>query len=402
VAVQLVSEGSAAFKATARRYSICSADADDAYQRGLEILITKAPTSQPSELKPWLHTVIKHEALAVRRQRERLLSPGGEIEPNTASAERGPEDGTAERERATQTAAALRELKRSEVQCLLLKALGYSYAEISQRTGFSWTKVNRSLTEGRRRFFDAFADIESGRRCASFRPLLSAASDGEASAEQERLLAAHLRGCHSCRAALRGYRAVPGRIAELLPPAALAPLLGRDGWWSRLYDALSIGGGERAAAFGHKLQQAGDIVTGQKAAAVVATTAALAGGAAVHDRAAHRAPHGSRSHALANQSQVEPAAETRPAPAVPDPRPAPAPPVDEPFPRSAEGPSTVPAGEFTPEAAATNSTADESAVVGDASGDVPVPGGLPVSTSPASPARGRGSGTGSASGEFGP
>src|SRR5436190_17998391 len=72
-AVDLVSRGSAAFKRHARRFSICAADAEDAYQRSLEILLRKAPTADRSELRAWLHTVIKHEALAVRRQRERTL-----------------------------------------------------------------------------------------------------------------------------------------------------------------------------------------------------------------------------------------------------------------------------------------------------------------------------------------
>src|SRR3954468_12131442 len=57
--------------ATARRYSASLEDAEDAYQRGLEILLTKAPVTNESELVPWLRTVVKHEAFAIRRQRER-------------------------------------------------------------------------------------------------------------------------------------------------------------------------------------------------------------------------------------------------------------------------------------------------------------------------------------------
>ena len=74
-AVELATSGAGSFRRTARRYSICAADADDAYQRSLEILLTKAPTADRSELRPWLHTVIKHEALALRRQRERTVAP---------------------------------------------------------------------------------------------------------------------------------------------------------------------------------------------------------------------------------------------------------------------------------------------------------------------------------------
>ena len=73
-AVDLVTRSSSSFKRFALRYSLCAADAEDAYQRSLEILLRKAPTADRSELRAWLHTVIKHEALAVRRQRERALA----------------------------------------------------------------------------------------------------------------------------------------------------------------------------------------------------------------------------------------------------------------------------------------------------------------------------------------
>src|SRR5829696_8910131 len=59
-------------KRTARRYAATSEDADDAFQRGIEILLRKAPELPEDELVPWLKTVVKHEAFALRRQRERL------------------------------------------------------------------------------------------------------------------------------------------------------------------------------------------------------------------------------------------------------------------------------------------------------------------------------------------
>ena len=40
--------------ATARRHSVTAEDAEDAYQRGLEILLTKAPSLVDDELLPWL------------------------------------------------------------------------------------------------------------------------------------------------------------------------------------------------------------------------------------------------------------------------------------------------------------------------------------------------------------
>jgi hypothetical protein len=46
---------------------------EDAYRRGLEILLPNAPTTGEDELVPRLRTVIKHEAFALRRQRDRRL-----------------------------------------------------------------------------------------------------------------------------------------------------------------------------------------------------------------------------------------------------------------------------------------------------------------------------------------
>jgi RNA polymerase sigma factor (sigma-70 family) len=349
-AIDLVSNGeSGPFKRTARRYSLCAEDAEDAYQRALEILITKAPTDDPEQLRPWLQTVIKHEALAVRRQRERQLPAGEHPVLELAETARAPEEEAAERERAARTGQALAELKLSEVQCMLLKALGYSYDEIAQRTGFSWTKVNRSLTEGRRRFLDRFDQIETGHHCRRFEPLLSAVSDGEATDEQTRSLQRHLRSCTSCRALLRGYRAAPARVAELIPPALVLPALQKASSWSRVHDWLAATVGERAGALGFKLQQAGEMVSAQKAAAVVASSAAIAGGGAAiekHVAEPERAP--TRSETVAERRAPDTTPTPQPAPAEP-PTPAeqPArPPSPEP---EREAPRPAPAGEFGPE-----------------------------------------------------
>jgi anti-sigma factor RsiW len=169
-----------------------------------------------------------------------------------------------------------------------------------RRITLKWTKVNRSLSEGRKRFFDHFAQIESGQRCGRFRSLLSAASDGETSPDEQRRLSTHLRACPSCRAALRDYRALPAHVAELLPAAVLLPALHGDSGWARLHDTVVVWIGERGAAIGHKLQQAGEALSAQKATAVVASTAALTGGAVVHQRAvgdhpSHRQVHGGQS-----------------------------------------------------------------------------------------------------------
>src|SRR5512133_3999078 len=55
------------------RYSLCTDDAHDAYQRGLEILMRHAARLDPERAAGWLHTVVKHEALAINRSRRRML-----------------------------------------------------------------------------------------------------------------------------------------------------------------------------------------------------------------------------------------------------------------------------------------------------------------------------------------
>src|SRR5215208_5369076 len=71
VALQLLARHGAQILATARRHSVTPEDAEDAYQRGIEILLTKAPSTIEDELIRWLKTVVKHEAWALRRQGER-------------------------------------------------------------------------------------------------------------------------------------------------------------------------------------------------------------------------------------------------------------------------------------------------------------------------------------------
>src|SRR5438105_8862211 len=60
---------------TARRYPLCADDAQDAYQRALEIFVKRADSLDRENAAPWLRTVIKHEALAVRAARTSLVGP---------------------------------------------------------------------------------------------------------------------------------------------------------------------------------------------------------------------------------------------------------------------------------------------------------------------------------------
>jgi len=232
VAVEMVARHEAVLRRTARRYSICAEDAEDAYQRALEILLLKAPQGSARELVRWMQTVTKHEALAVRRSRERQMGPAprGTEEPEDWVAQipsggAGPEERVERRESIARSREALQALKPQELRALTLLAEGYSYTEIGEITGYSRTKVNRCLAEGRERYRSIIARSESGGRCAELRPILSAFCDGEADPREAATLREHLRACAHCRAAVRAYRAAPGAAAALLPLPLAAPSL---------------------------------------------------------------------------------------------------------------------------------------------------------------------------------
>src|SRR5215207_3051991 len=291
VALQLLARHGAQILATARRHSVTPEDAEDAYQRGIEILLTKAPSTIEDELIRWLKTVVKREAWALRRQRERHspVTDDGELRDRPAPGAVTHEQ--AERlERLRLAAEALGHLKPHEVRALRLKAEGFSYREICAMTGWSYTKVNRLLTEGRRAFLRRVSGIERGADCSRYEPLLSALADGEASAEQLAILRPHMRTCLSCRARLREFRATPARVAALVPPAALVASH-HEGPLQSLIESAVGAAQHRTAVMGERMHAAAELATGQKVAAVAASAAALAGGGtAIDEFANHQGP----------------------------------------------------------------------------------------------------------------
>ncbi len=269
-AVEIVAQHEFALKRTARRYSLDAEDAEDAYQRALEIVLTKAPTTDLRELIRWTQTVTKHEAMAVRESRQRVASyratgrPEGDADPVAlipATAD-GPDERAERSEAIARSREALQALKPAELRALTLLAEGYSYAEIGELTGFSQTKINRLLAEGRNRFRSFLSSSEDGSRCQELRPLLSAFCDGETRPEDAATVREHLRACARCRATMRAYREAP-RIAIALVPA-LPP---SRSLLERVHDFL--------AGLGSRLPGVGG--TGDSAAAQVAAVGGARG-----------------------------------------------------------------------------------------------------------------------------
>jgi RNA polymerase sigma factor (sigma-70 family) len=146
--LDLASRHAASMLAVARRYSLCADDAHDACQRALEIMLRRADSLDPEGAPAWLRTVVKHEALAISAARRRIVGPA-EVDLDHAEAcELTPADErAADGERMHRSAEALSRLKPQDVRALVLKAQGYSYREIAEITNWTYTKVNRCLTE---------------------------------------------------------------------------------------------------------------------------------------------------------------------------------------------------------------------------------------------------------------
>lgn len=219
----LVRAHGAALLRTARQHSLCLDDAQDAYQRALEIFLRRMATVDPVTEGAWMNVVVRHEAMAVRRGRSDSVA-GEDIDFDTHAAEdvSTPEDTLAGAERSARSAEVLRQLKPDEATALLLKAGGHSYGEIGERYGWTYTKVNRAITEGRKHFLEFYAELEAGDGCSTYRPALTALARGAASADVMLELRPHLRHCPGCRAVVREMRGGRRRVAGWLPlPAVL-------------------------------------------------------------------------------------------------------------------------------------------------------------------------------------
>jgi RNA polymerase sigma factor (sigma-70 family) len=300
---------------TARRYSICVDDAQDAYQRALEIFMTHADRLDPARAPGWLHVVVKREALAIRRSRKTLVgSSDVDLDAHVARRLPSSDEQLLSFDMISRSAEALQRLKPQELRALWLKAQGHSYNDIGAITGWSYTKVNRCLTEGRRSFLQRYAGIESGAECRRWMPVISAMADGEATPEQILELRPHLRNCPGCRATLKALHDSSAPLSAVLPvPLAAAATDGGEqitNLFLRVYEAIAGGLHERAVHSVTKAQAAIEAAAAGKVAAVAASAAAVAGGGyATVERTVERTTqheHRDRSHKVTQRDKVSP------------------------------------------------------------------------------------------------
>lgn len=348
--------------------------------------------------------MVKHEALAVRRERERILSgPAAKVQPGREdwwalipAAGGDPAERVERREAIARSREALQSLKPHELRALGLLAEGYSYAEIGEITGFSQTKINRSLAEGRERFRKLIARSEDGGRCEDLRSLLSAFCDGQVSEQEAATVREHLRACGVCRATLRAYRAAPGAAAALAPALpvsrslleraheALAGAAGRfGGAGDSALSGMAGSGGTRGAGMAALAKALAICTAGAGGAAACVATGFVPAPLPI-EREQAKAPTIERQLDPAlTAAWSESGVEYEPAPSPsPSPQPAPVEATPEPKSEPSAQPPAEPAAsggavEFTPE-------------------PPPAPTPAPAASAPT------GAGSGSAAGEFGP
>jgi RNA polymerase sigma factor (sigma-70 family) len=295
---------------TARRHSICVDDAQDAYQRALEIFMTSADRLDAAHAAGWLHVVVKHEAQAIRRSRAKLVG-SADVDLDAQEARRlpSPDEQLLSFDMVSRSAEALQRLKPQELRALWLKAQGHSYNEIAALTGWSYTKVNRCLTEGRRNFLERYAGIESGAECERWMPVISAMVDGEATPDQVLDLRPHLRNCPGCRATLKALKDSSAPLSAVLPVPLVVVATGTSEHLSNLvlraYEAVSGGLHERAVHSVTKAQAALEAAAAGKVAAVAASAAAVAGGGyATVERTVGQEPPGVRHTTAQRQAST--------------------------------------------------------------------------------------------------
>ncbi len=154
-AERLLREHGSRLRAIARRNSINADDAEEALQRTLLIAL-RADPGMPGHPLAWATTVLKREAWGIRRERTRRIQQpaAGREEEHDQLAQleaKGPlPDEAAERaERVRAFRRAFDSLKPQEREMLLLIGAGLTYEEIEERRGYTHTKINRCIAEGR-------------------------------------------------------------------------------------------------------------------------------------------------------------------------------------------------------------------------------------------------------------
>jgi hypothetical protein len=138
---------------TARRNSLCLDDAQDAYQRALEIFMGNAERLDSARAAAWLHVVVKREAQAIRRARQRLVTTEEvDLDAHESVSQPTRDERLLTFDMLTRSTEALQRLKPQELRALWLKAQGHSYSDIGAiRSRPAVDSISRSRSRRRPR-----------------------------------------------------------------------------------------------------------------------------------------------------------------------------------------------------------------------------------------------------------
>lgn len=156
LAADIYTERHAYLLKIARRNAATDADAEEALQDAFAFFLADYDPAAGSPPLAWLTLAMKRRCWRLRDgahlDRRVAALPESAHEEPTGLIARRPSDPREVPERVAERDAARRRLaalKPDERSALVLRAAGYSYEEIGERRGWTYTKVNRSVYEGR-------------------------------------------------------------------------------------------------------------------------------------------------------------------------------------------------------------------------------------------------------------
>jgi RNA polymerase sigma factor (sigma-70 family) len=144
----------------ARFHSERRQDADDALGDACLQFLLHFDGESDDDARRWMLVVVKRCAWGIARRRRERRAIVAEVSIERLAVEscvgavaedRGPEELTVAGEEVAAFARALAALKPDERRAVILHALGHTYQEIGALCGWTRSKVNRSLAEGRAR-----------------------------------------------------------------------------------------------------------------------------------------------------------------------------------------------------------------------------------------------------------
>jgi RNA polymerase sigma factor (sigma-70 family) len=163
---QLIASRGALLRHQATKHSKLASDGEDALHDAYALFLERYHGRLPA--LPYLLTTIKHSAWAISRRPSRThersaydtAGPDFELDPWERIPDSDDEPGPlAERhEEDERRRAALLALKPDERRALLLFGAGLSYDEIAELNQWTYTKVNRCISEGRAALRKRLAD----------------------------------------------------------------------------------------------------------------------------------------------------------------------------------------------------------------------------------------------------